>query len=289
MKPVIRQSDKKAAFTIIELLTVMSVIILLIGLLVPALNMVKRFAKKVTQKNQFHTIRIAMDTFNAQWEEYPSSEAGRDNPTSPYYCGALRLAEAMVGRDRLGYDPTGDYATDDLSGRSLYLPQNANAHKLGGFYAGARLRPFEATSYVLCDVYARNVTYNNTAYPEDPMNGRPVGMPILYYQANTSGTQHPTPFNSGPPLSVGPDDPQNIYNYKDNQALLQRGKPWEVAPPAPESRHSLLDPAVFYQKTWDDKIDIDAGRPQNADSYILVSAGFDGEYGTDDDVFNFGM
>jgi hypothetical protein len=25
-----------------------------------------------------------------------------------------------------------------------------------------------------------------------------------------------------------------------------------------------------------------------ADSYILISAGFDGEYGTSDDVFNFG-
>jgi type II secretory pathway pseudopilin PulG len=284
VKPVTRQSDKKAAFTIIELLTVMSVIILLIGLLVPALNMVKRFAKKVTQKNQFHSIKIAMETFNAEWEEYPSSKAADDGGT--WYCGATRLAEAMVGRDLLGYDPEGTYDMGDLSGRRLYLPQNANAYRLGGFYSGTRLRPFTATSLVLCDVYARNVTYNNTTDPGDPMNGRPVGMPILYYQANTSGTTHPT-FN--PPNGVSVDAETNIYKWKDNKPLLMAGKPWEVAPPAPESRHSLLDPAVFYQKTWDDKIDVDAGRPHSADSYILVSAGFDGEYGTDDDVFNFGM
>jgi type II secretory pathway pseudopilin PulG len=284
VKPVIRQSDKKGAFTIIELLTVMSIIILLMGLFVPALNMVKKIAKRVAQKNQFHSIQVAMEMFNTEWEEYPESEAKPDEITGVFYCGALRLAEGMVGADLLGYDPEGTYDTGDISGRRPYLkPGSANAYKLAGFYSGTRLRPFDAKSYVLCDVYARNVTYNN---PGDPMNGRPVGMPILYYRANTSGTTHPV---FDPPNGVSVDAETNICKWEDNRPLIGLGKPWEVAPPAPESRHSLLDPTVFYQKTWDYKIDIDAGRPYNADAYILVSAGFDGEYGTDDDVFNFGM
>ena len=52
MKPIAKQSNKKAAFTIVELLTVMSVIIILVGLLMPALNLVRRYARTVRQKNQ---------------------------------------------------------------------------------------------------------------------------------------------------------------------------------------------------------------------------------------------
>ncbi|MHC4727187.1 MAG: prepilin-type N-terminal cleavage/methylation domain-containing protein, partial [Planctomycetota bacterium] len=36
MKSIVKQSSRKKAFTIIELLTVMSIIVILIGVLVPA-------------------------------------------------------------------------------------------------------------------------------------------------------------------------------------------------------------------------------------------------------------
>jgi hypothetical protein len=46
------------------------------------------------------------------------------------------------------------------------------------------------------------------------------------------------------------------------------------------------DAGIFYDETRDKKITSPA-RPYRADSYILMSAGFDNEYGTSDDVFNF--
>ena len=296
MKPIAEQSDRKAAFTpleqkphplgvvkkrgcalrshqsfltgftIIELMTVMSVIIILIGLLVPGLNALKQYARKVTQKNQFYAIGVALETFNAEWDGYPESRSG----IGP--CGATQLATAMVGEDLLGYDPKGDYDTSDLSGRRTYLPiGKANAYKLEDLY-GTGVGTFTGKEYVLCDVYT-NVEHLST--------GKLVGMPILYYKANTSKHIHNI---------TDPDDPDNIYNYLDNHTLVALGMPWHL-PSAGGPNHQLYnDPKKFYEMTVDEKFDIDPdgiGRPQRADSYVLLSAGHDGEYGTDDDMFNF--
>ena len=45
------------------------------------------------------------------------------------------------------------------------------------------------------------------------------------------------------------------------------------------------NPEKFYEITRDYRISIE--RPYRAHSYILISAGVDGLYGTGDDVFNF--
>jgi len=47
-----KSKGKKVGFTIIELLTVMSIIIILIAMLVPSLNAVRRYARVVMQKGQ---------------------------------------------------------------------------------------------------------------------------------------------------------------------------------------------------------------------------------------------
>ena len=94
------KSSRRKAFTIVELLTVMSIIIILIGLLVPALNQVKRYAKEVKQHAQFHSIDVAMELYETEHDGYPpSGQLGSDNVA---YCGAMKLAEAMVGQDLSG-------------------------------------------------------------------------------------------------------------------------------------------------------------------------------------------
>jgi len=263
VKPIAKQSNKKAAFTIVELLTVMSVIILLIGLLVPGLIQIRRFAKKVRQKAQFHSIGIALDLFNAERDGYPPSEAlgGAGNP----YCGAMKLAEAMVGKDMCGFNPDSDFTAGlgtpplyhvpaTLSGRKQYLKlEGANVETIGNLY---NTPPFDPCEVVLCDVYAHRAA-----------SGERLGMPILYYRANTSNTEH-----------NNPDPSKNIYNYRDNEELIAL-KTYE------QEDHWLLDPAIFYEEIRNKKISIH--RPYRADSYILISAGFDGNYGTKDDVLNY--
>jgi len=113
---------------------------------------------------------------------------------------------------------------------------------------------------VLCDVYERRRP-----------SGKKTGMPILYYKANRSGTAHDV---------NNPDNPQNTYRYRDNQALINLGVPGQ-----PNTAHPLADPKRFYLNTQNHQVS--SPQPHRRDSYILISAGYDGLYGTADDICNF--
>jgi type II secretory pathway pseudopilin PulG len=295
MKAIIKNSKQKlvpsaaerTAFTIIELLTVMSIIVILIGLLVPALNMVKKYAWEVRQKAQFNSIDVAIELFNTEFSSYPdSSERG---PDGQLYCGAMKLCEAMMGQDLMGFHPDSIFRSDGTDGTKIlypdanavtpeayrdnlsirkgpYLPlENANAYRLTDIYPNVS-GFVTARHFVLCDVY-RTVTHRIT--------GKKIGMPILYYRANTANSLHDI---------ANPDNLLNIYNYRDNYWLVALGMPGNPPPNGPN--HRLYDKQRFYKNTRNDKVTT-TSRPYRADSYILISAGFDSEYGTPDDICNF--
>jgi hypothetical protein len=283
----------------------MSIIVILIGLLVPSLNMVKRYAKEVRQKAQFHSIDSAIELFsgNSGWGGYPPSDAldGSTAAGGVSYCGAMKLCEAMMGQDLVGFHPNSHFRADCTDGANHLLYDNppvgavlypntadnlkarkgpylqtdrANAYRLRQLYGAGNTDPFDKDLFVLCDVYTR-VKNRDT--------GKGVGMPILYYKANTSNTIH-DPCGT---LPVVGDNKDYIYNYTDNDGLVKLGLPWDTTGALKHPIDSRVDPKKFYEITRDDRISIDTGRPYRPDSYILISAGFDGMYGTDDDIFNF--
>jgi type II secretory pathway pseudopilin PulG len=316
VKPKTYKSDKlsgKPAFTIIELLTVMSIIIILIGLLVPSLNMAKRYAKEVRQKAQFHSIDSALELFNGEHDGYPPSAAKDGAATPASYCGAQKLCEALVGQDLMGFHPLSRFRADctvdgtatmklydnnpsgqtlypdnatNLKARKTYLQQTSDAYKLSQLYGTS---PTPSTSltvdlYVLCDVYNR-VKHKET--------GKGVGMPILYYRANTANILH-DPNRTNVPV-IG-DDKGYIYNYTDNDELVKLNVPGGVLgtqQPLSSTYSGAVTGTNFYDITRDMRIPLQtigtttSGRPYRPDSYILISAGYDGTYGTDDDIFNF--
>jgi hypothetical protein len=234
----------------------------------------------VSQKNQFHSINIALELFRAEFDDFPSSDAL--DPISRQYCGAMKLAEAMMGQDLKGIHQDSIFRSDgqDGSGRDLYpvnpyeynlkarkehyLPlENANAYRLNDIYPNVATSTFNGLRFVLCDVYTRVMNLNT---------GKKIGMPVLYYKADTSKTAHNLD---------NPDDPNNIYNYRDNHALLGLGVPWD-----PNAKHPLFtDPKIFYKITRNKKVRTKSS-PHRADSFILISAGYDGLYGTKDDIIN---
>jgi prepilin-type N-terminal cleavage/methylation domain-containing protein len=294
---------KKSAFTMVELLTVIAIIATLVAILVPALNTVRRIAKEAKQKAQITTIELALETFKNDYGDYPPSSwwAPPPAPTGRQdYCGAQKLTEALVGWDLRGFHPDSDFRADGQNDEGVYIydPDNAvfleqrkdpylelsseNIFRLGTSGAG-RLDglfdfsgtgcPLEQNTFVICDVFGVKPVL--TAGMSRPVK---AGAPILYYKANTS--------------SKNIDDAvyeNRIYNFRDNYPIvaLRRLGDWNKDF-SNRMVHRLENVTQFYEYIRDPKVPGDRAWPYRPDSYILISAGADGLYGTNDDIRNFG-
>jgi hypothetical protein len=265
-------------FSIERVLLVVFLIVLVISIILSSIpHRPKLYTYVVKQKAYFHSIDAGLELFKSEFDRYPPSDAVDEE--GRIYCGAMKLCEAMMGQDLKGIHPGTRFRSDgkDDTGHLLYEPNTMRVRK-GPYYpvevAGAyRLKdlykntgPFDGNEYVLCDVY-KNVKHIET--------GKKVGMPILCYKANTSKTAHDV---------NDPDNPENIYDYKDNHALIGLGVPGK-----PGQKHPLYEnPSIFYKMTRDYDV-VEVSKPQKADTFILLSAGMDGLYGTKDDIANFEM
>jgi len=276
---------KRTGFTLVELLAALGIIALLAGLLIPAMSMVRRTAKETKQKAQFTTIGLALTTFKNDYGDYPRSDWLLPPAPGSDYCGSQKLTEALLGWDLLGFHPKSDFRSNGFNDDRVFIYDANNpvffdqrrgpylelatvdAFRLGNIsirYPGMfnNTRPLAPNTFVLCDVFgAKKITL---------ANGETVraGAPILYYRANTSGKTI-----------------REIYNVQDNDALVQ------VKQQADNKEHPLTRPGgqfqYFYDYIRDPKISARPW-PYRPDSYILISAGVDGLYGTGDDIRNFG-
>lgn len=322
-------SKKTTGFTIVELLTVMSIIIILMSILMPGLQRTRRYARVVVQRSQFSDISKALELYrNDHQETYPDSGATDGNATTNAgYCGAMKLCEALLGQDGMGFDPsstfqantsvylfnlcaqtdpatitastpTGTALMTNLQERTKYLDSDSiKAARLEDLYS------WYSTSSTGKNFYGTPVSFQATvdAVPPTPTQypnsvitdaflrnnplkctGKKLGMPVLYYRADTTKLVHDPNFSLTNP-NYSTTNP-SIYNFDDNYALTGLGCPWEST----YTTHQPIydNPQLFYKAITNTKITT-TPRPHNEDSYILLSAGWDGLYGTSDDVYNF--
>jgi prepilin-type N-terminal cleavage/methylation domain-containing protein len=304
--------------TLVELITVVAIITILVALLVPAVNVARRMAKDTQQRVQLAAIDVGLTAFKNDFGDYPPSNPSSGGTTfdpnalSPTYSGAQKLAEALVGRDMRGFNALAytDLVTTDggrnkaadayypdlgtlsstqlaanlANRKALYMdPGTSHAFRLGwisdvkpGLYRSVgTLAP---DTFVLCDVYGRTTVQMAEGGVIKEIR---LGSPILYYRADPSQK-----------LS------RWIYNYYDTYGFIRvkelNDKNAGIQPglwgdgvsggAATDNFYGFIrDPRV----TPTDGTSAGLGMPYRSDSYILISAGADGRYGTSDDICNF--
>jgi prepilin-type N-terminal cleavage/methylation domain-containing protein len=313
----IRRQTSHGAFTLIELLTVISIIAILIAIMSVGMRKAMMIAKNLRQKVEFKAMEVGLELFAKDYENYPDSRtlAG----TGDAVCGAQHLAEALVGRDSHGFDPiTGWYPPSDQTYRA-----NLDTDALTSLYNAAdpasmnrRKQPYvefkHSGIYTIYELWQGGVGSLNIYAPASAVNrfrspvitdtfnrydvtvggtSVKVGLPVLYFKADSSKRFR---LKEDKTLATNPTSTEYknwIYNFDDNLPLLQL--PNLLDPALPDDYTDPADasktPAqVFYESITQTA---DAGRkyykPFNADKFILLSAGWDGIYGTKDDISNF--
>jgi prepilin-type N-terminal cleavage/methylation domain-containing protein len=290
---------KEPAFTLIELLTVLAIVALLVGLLIPSLTMVRNSAKEAKQKAQFTEIGLALTAFRNDYGDYPPSDQSSHDTGVADYCGAQKLTEALLGRDLMGFHPKSTWSATDPTWypQSPPGPTPANldqrkrpylelgtesAFRLSDLYTPVSLAasstPLAANTFVICDSFGiKKITIA-------PGHTAKAGTPILYYKADTTKKKFD---------GIGiPPGSQDVYNFMDNFPLIQVADTADGTPPG-DHPLATLGGMYFYNQQYkiiDQKIFSATMKPwpHRPDSYILISAGMDGKYGTEDDICNFG-
>jgi type II secretory pathway pseudopilin PulG len=285
------------AFTLAEMLIVMGIIAILVALLIPATTTVRKTAKVAQEKAQLTNIEMALTAFRNDYGDYPPSHGnlidGSGNPDYTHYCGAETLTEALFGWDLMGFHPNSAWRYDGLDqsgGNMTYDPQGtrlqpdgtlttlyerkgsylelatANVFRLGDLFPNISSTSFNPNNFVICDVFGtKSVTVGGKVVK--------AGNPILYYKANTSSKT----IDHG----NAPDPTTLIYNYYDNYYFINA---IDGASPL------ITSSSFFYNYITNWQVPNPTGNvnwPQNPDSYLLISAGPDGLYGTKDDICNF--
>jgi prepilin-type N-terminal cleavage/methylation domain-containing protein len=279
---------KANGFTLIELLTVLAVITMLAGLLVPSLQMARQVAKETKQKAQFAAMEAALTAFRNDYGDYPPSHF--DDRMTGLGCGAQKLCEAFLGLDLMGFHPrTAWRATgQDEEGTQLY-GGNTDLHERRGHYLEmstltvvpvgdlypAWPRVAGAWANLICDVFGRTKVTLSLGHRTIK-----VGAPVLYYRADPTAKTMPL-----------------IYNYRDNEQIIGMQDNLDGAGTIHPLSPSEGGAGFFYgdpQEMGDGYIEDPrvtaaiGGWPDRPESFLLISAGADGLYGTADDIRNFG-
>jgi prepilin-type N-terminal cleavage/methylation domain-containing protein len=318
--------QKRHAFTLIELLTVVAIITLLISILVPAVNAARKQAARAAARAQISGLSQGIEMFRTDFGYYPSSvpqdadgvnaDSTRINAGSSHVVqGAHRLAMAMVGLDQLGcpvktgprsfnnesaapdsikgwyYTIDGSFTASTVDAASkVYYPGDANwgdpdkkttrrspyiDPKGFNIVKDNSINNGGSGAIVLTDRYDKKA--DQAISTSSPYEQHSI---ILYYAANDRGKYLWRA--TGDPANNDDVDPKNIYYHQDNKNILSSSATQF------KNDYTLTN---FYKFIEDPNAQIGTSTithmPKNPDSFLLISRGWDGVYGTDDDVTNW--
>ncbi len=215
---------RNRGISLTEILVTISVIVALVGLLMPALTGAYRQGEVSKIRAELNTISVALEAYKAEFGDYPRFHP-RDADIETDR-GARRLFETLVGR----YLTADDLNVIEIEGRHLLADSNGNPIL---YY------PAHSVRYDLSQRHAYLASYH-------PHTGQETETNEQLRRAS-------------------------LFNAYDNAAFLSKDGLMRVL-------DASTDPDTLGS--------IGGGRltPKYAGAYLLLSAGPDGEFGTDDDI-----
>lgn len=196
------------AFTLVELLTVITIIAILMGLLFPAIAIAKEQARRAQAKSDVMQIAAAVKQYYAEYGKYPlglyNASAGSSTPTDVLVGGAYptpAFSNEMVfdilrhtGKCITGqtdYNPRaivffeGKNVPDPTAPKAGFIPNNATGLP-GGYTPGAYIDPWGNEYGIAIDGNYDNVITDLAGFYNDfagtaasPLNAPRVGVAVF--------------------------------------------------------------------------------------------------------------
>jgi len=143
----------RKAFTAIELIIVVAVLLILMGMLMPVVSGVRATAKKKLAKTEIAGIRLALERYFADTGEYP--------PDNSDYGDRQDLVTLDDARNAPGGSPYAAslyYYLCGPTGRGIQVPDDLRVYGPYTNFKQKQLRPF-ADSFVVVDPWGRPYVY----------------------------------------------------------------------------------------------------------------------------------
>ena len=255
------ESGRRAGFTLIELLVVVGIIVLLVAILLPTMKYTRDAARRAATQNTLAMIDTGLQGYFNDFNSYPPSVPSNFN------AGTLNRGSVMLAQGLTGYlDSSSDGAGPSNAGDPAYgfrVVTGGNG-RIYGPYAnpstGKAWRANSTTDQVLIDGY---------------------GNEILYYRSTLAVP--PAQWPTTPPTQVfGASN--CLFITADNSAATNNNG-------TNSNGGAVADPAAstaskFWSQIGTTGNSLSTGVVQGRNTYLLVSAGPDGIYFSNDDVLS---
>ena len=284
---------ERRAFTLVELLVVISIIAILISIVLPSIAQVRRMAQSTAAQALVRSLDQDCELFRQDKKYYPglnpndANDMARLNPAAPNYLSAAQ----MLTRDLFNLVALPNALKDSnqwvaVAGAKRYADFDLSVLDVSGTHN---------------DLYYNNPNSNVTdpactLRPYTIVDGLPTPRPILYFPSRLGATVDVIYMPFGRPdnyefivanyqgnLAAELEADANENKFDPNQFDWCRMRRF-IANPTAVGDPRKID--TLQNTTWLDSNNAEK-IPYRKDTFLLMGAGTDGMYMTDDDNLNF--